>query len=47
MIREDLGDSNTLVNIMKGRIAQRRMIVYGAFGMVGACLLIAMLSWVL
>ncbi|CAD8056897.1 unnamed protein product [Paramecium sonneborni] len=44
-IREDLGESNSLVNIMKNRIMKRKFIVYGVFGFLALCLTIAIMSW--
>ncbi|CAK87972.1 unnamed protein product (macronuclear) [Paramecium tetraurelia] len=44
-IREDLGESNNLVKIMKNRIMKRKFIVYGVFGFLGLCLAIAIMSW--
>ncbi|CAD8142116.1 unnamed protein product [Paramecium pentaurelia] len=44
-IREDLGESNNLVKIMKNRILKKKLIMYGVFGFLGLCLTIAIMSW--
>jgi hypothetical protein len=44
-IRDELGESNGLVNIMKNRIMKRKFIVYGVFGFLAFCMAIAIMSW--
>ncbi|KAM3136556.1 hypothetical protein pb186bvf_011359 [Paramecium bursaria] len=44
-VRDELGTSFGLIGTMKGRITQRKMLVYGVIGFIFACFLIILLTY--